>query len=242
MTKIFDLLKQARLPYVITGSHASFQYHHWLFPVANVLELRIYSEDLDSWRRILRADAVHVDEQPPTSKMMKDLDGAVVLSISLTSAIHDRKRILDDLHFESPEDLCLEFLQSFATETALMEILALLLAQRRGLQWEYFCRCLLQARLGREAGILLDVINEHTRQNLMPLAISNLLFEHAGRREDSMRAYFPSTWRVKQALRQQRENDLQITYAQTSQKWGYQVILPRYLMDKLVLDLGYALN
>ncbi|MEK7728058.1 MAG: hypothetical protein AAB354_06550 [candidate division KSB1 bacterium] len=174
MNKTLDRLKQAAFPYVITGSHASFQYHHWLLPVANILEVRIHPEDLSSWVQTLRAETIYVDEKPPTSKMMKDLEGAVVLSKSLTREFYDRKRIIANLCYESPEDLCLEFLKSIATETASMEILALLLAQRRGLQWEYFSTCLLHARLGREAGILLDVINEHTRQSLMPLAISCL--------------------------------------------------------------------
>ncbi len=241
MTDIFARLKQANLPYVITGSHASFQYHHWLFPVANILELRIYPQDLRSWQQNLRAEKTHVAEKPPTSKMLQNLESAVVLSTSLTPEIYNRKRSIAELDYESPEDLCLEFLKPFITETALMEILAVMLAQRQVLEWEYFCGRLLQAQLGHEAGILLDVINEHTRQALMPVAISNLLFERASRREDSTSVYYPSTWRVQQALRQHRESELKVTYAQTSQRWGYKVILPRYLMDKLVLDLSHIL-
>ncbi len=241
MAKIFNKLKTTRLPYVITNSHASYQYHRWLLPVANILELRIRLEDFDLWQQFFQAETIHVSETPPASEMMKRLDLAVVLTKNLTNPIYDHKRTISDLHYESPEDLCLDFLEAAVTETTLMEALALLLTQRQALRWEYFCERVTEMNHSLEAGILLDVINEHTHQGLMPSAITDLLFEHANRHEELKSEYFPFTWRVKQALRQHRENDLAITYAQTSRKWGHKVVLPRYLMDKLVLDLNHVL-
>ena len=241
MNKIFDKLKTARLPYVITNSHASYQYHRWLLPVANILELQIRPEDFDLWQQFFPAEKIYVSETPPTSEMMKRLDLAVVLAKNLTNPIYDHKRTITGVHYESPEDLCLDFLAAALMETTLMEALALLLAQRQNLRWDYFCGRVTAANHSREAGILLDVINEHMHQGFIPSAITDFLFEHANRHEELKSEYFPFTWRVKQALRQHRENDLAITYAQTSRKWGHKVVLPRYLMDKLVLDLNHVL-
>jgi hypothetical protein len=121
-----------------------------------------------------------------------------------------------------------------------MEFLAILLMQRRNFQWQYFYEQVMTLGLTREAGILLEIINEHSQRNLMPQHVIDQLFQSTTGSNAFADSYFPHTWRVKLALKRLIEKDLAITYPRTSRKWGVKVILPRYMMDKLVLDLDYA--
>ena len=121
-----------------------------------------------------------------------------------------------------------------------MEFLAILLIQRRAFQWDYFCKRVTALGLAREAGILLEVINEHTQQSLMLQRVIDQLFHNSVQSAVSENSYYPHTWRVKLALKRNQEKDVAITYPKTSRKSGSKVVLPRYIMDKLVLDLDYA--
>ncbi|GEM_PF-5825693 len=240
ISQIFNKLKTSQRPYVITGSRASVQYHRWLSPVPKIIELRIYPEDYGYWVNLLQGEAIYVSETPPTTELMQGLEIGVLLSKKLHAQIYQNKWSIAGLHYESPEDLCINFLAGLATETPIMELLAILLIQRQAFKWEYFCNKAAASGLAREAGILLEVINEHTQQNLMPLRVIEQLFQSMAKNDGLMDGYFPHTWRVRQALRRGNERDLTITYPRTSRKWGAKVVLPRYIMDKLVLDLDYA--
>lgn len=242
--QIFNRLKTSERPYLITGSQASYCYHRWLSPAPKVIELRIFPEDYEWWKNFLRDAAAHVSDLPPMSNRMENLDSAIILSKNLETSIYQHRRTFADLHYESPEELCLDLLQISIAETTAMESLAIWLVQRQTFQWDYFCEQATVLGLTREAGILLDVVNEHTQQSLMPQFVIDQLFKKtagAGLMND---CYYPHTWRVKLALRRQNENekDLAITYPQTSRKWGIKVVLPRYIMDKLTLDLDYVLR
>jgi hypothetical protein len=240
-SQILDKIGTSRRPYVITGSRASFQYHHWLHPAPKIIELRIYPEDYEYWKDSLQGEAIYVSKIPPTTDMMESLDAAVLLTRNLNAQIYHNKRTFADLHYESPEDLCIEFLQNSVAEITAMETLAIWLVQRLTFRWDYFCEQATVHGLTREGGILLDVINEHTQQSLMPQAVIDRLFCKTGQADGMNDRYYPYTWRVKLALRRQNEKELAVTYPRTSQKWGVKVVLPRYIMDKLVLDLDYAL-
>jgi hypothetical protein len=239
---IFNKLKDSRRPYVITGSHASFQYHHWLYPIPKIVELRIHAEDYDYWMNSLNGEAAYISEIPPTTDVVKNINVAVLLASNLSAQIYHNRRTFSDLHYEAPEDLCVEFLQNLVAEITVMEILAILLAQRHVFRWNYFCEQVAVLGLARDAGILLEVINEHTQQRLMPQTIIDQFFNKIVQAEAMNDRCFPHTWRVKLALKRQNENekDVAVTYPRTSQKWGVKVVLPRYIMDKLVLDLGYS--
>ena len=239
-SQLFNKLKSSQRPYVITGSRASVQYHRWLSPAPQIVELRIYPEDYGYWMNLLQGEAIYVSETPPTTEMMKGLEMGVLLSKKLDAQIYQNNRAFAGLHYESPEDLCIDFLAGLVTETPVMEFLAILLMQRQTFQWEYFCQKATASGLAREAGILLEVINEHTQQNLMPQSVIEQLFQGTVKNDDLMDGYFPHTWRVRLALRRKNERDLTITYPRTSRRWGVKVVLPRYIMDKLVLDLDYA--
>jgi hypothetical protein len=239
-SQLFNKLKTSQRPYVITGSQASFRYHRWLYPVPQIVELRIYSEDYGYWVNLLQGEAVYISETPPTTEMMKSFDVAVLLAKNLNAQICQNQRTMADLRYESAEDLCINFLAGLVTETPIMELLAILLIQRQTFKWEYFCKKAMARGLAREAGILLEVINEHTQQSLMPQSVIAQFFQSMAKNDDLVDGYFPHTWRVRLALKRGNERDLTITYPQTSQKWGVKVVLPRYIMDKLVLDLDYA--
>jgi hypothetical protein len=240
ISRIFNKLKASQRPYVITGSRASIQYHRWLSPVPKIIELRIYPEDYGYWVNLLQGEAIYVSETPPTTELMQGLEMGVLLSKKLDAQIYQNKRSIAGLHYESPEDLCIHFLENLAAEIATMEFFAILLMQRQTFQWEYFCNKAAASGLAREAGILLEVIDEHTQLNLMPQSAIEQLFQNAAKNDNLMDGYFPHTWRVRQALRRGNERDLTITYPRTSRKWRAKVVLPRYIMDKLVLDLDYA--
>ncbi len=239
-SRFFDKLKSSQRPYVITGSRASVQYHQWLSPVPKIVELRIYPEDDGYWMNLLWGEAVYISETPPTTEMMKGLELGVLLSKKLDAQIYQNKRTIAGLHYESPEDLCIHFLGSLVAEIAVMETLAIFLVQRLVFRWDCFGERVTAMGFAREAGILLDVINEHTQQSLMPQTVIDFFFSKAMKVEVSNHGYYPFTWRVRLALKRMNENDIVVTYPKISQKWGVKVVLPRYIMDKLVLDLDYV--
>jgi hypothetical protein len=240
ISQILNKLKNSRRPYVITGSRASVLYHRWLSPVPKIVELRIYPEDHGYWVNLLQSEAVYVSETPPTTEMMNSFDVAVLLKKDLNDAICLNKRTVDDLCYESPEDLCVHFLESLVAEIAAMEFLAVLLVQRLTFRWDYFGDRVTARGFAREAGILLEVINEHTQQSLMPKTAIDFLFNKAMKVGVTNHGYYPFTWRVRLALKRINKNEIGVTYPQTSRKWGVKVVLPRYIMDKLVLDLDYV--
>jgi len=240
ISQISDRLKKSQRPYVITGSRASVQYHRWLSPVPKIIELRIYPEDYAYWMNRLQDETIYVSETPPTTELMQDLEMGVLLSKKLDVQIYQNKRSIAGLHYESPEDLCIQFLGSLVAEIAAMETLAILLVQRLTFRWNYFGERVAARGFAREAGILLEVINEHTQQSLMPKTAIDFLFNKAMKVDVTNHGYYPFTWRVRLALKRINENEIGITYPRTSQKWGVKVVLPRYIMDKLVLDLDYV--
>jgi hypothetical protein len=239
-SQILDKLKKSRRPYVITASQASYRYHRWLSPAPKVIALRIYPDDYEWWRNTLLDETIYVSDAPPTSEMVESHAAAVLLLKSLEPLIYQNRRTYADLHYESPEDLCIEFLTGLITETSIMETLAILLIQRRIFQWDYFCKRVIALGLAREAGILLEIINNHTQQNLMPQAVIDLLFRETTHNDELKQRYYPFTWRVRLSIKRGEEKEIKITYPQVSQKWGIKVVLPLYIMEKLVLDLDYA--
>jgi hypothetical protein len=174
--------------------------------------------------------------------MMKSFEAAVLLKKNLNAEIYRNKRTLADLHYESPEDLCIQFLGSLVAEIAAMEILAIFLVQRLAFRWDYFGERVTAQGFAREAGILLEVINEHTQQSLMPKTAIDFLFTKAMKIDVTNHGYYPFTWRVRLALKRITENEIGVTYPRTSQKWGVKVVLPRYIMEKLVLALDHTLR
>ena len=240
--QIFSRLKSSERPYVITGPQASYRYHRWLSPAPKVIELRIFPEDYEWWKNFLQNEVDFISDFPPTLNGTKNLGTAGLLKKNLSMQIYHNKRTFADLHYESPEDLCLELLQNSIAEITAMETLAILLLQKQTLRWGYFCEQAGVLGVAREAGILLEVINEHTQQSLMPQSVIDRLFRKTAEVGVMKDHYYPHTWRVKLALRRQNEKDLAITYPRTSRKWGIKVVLPRYIMDKLTLDLDYVLR
>jgi len=239
--QIFSRLKSSPRPYVITGSQASYRYHRWLSPAPKVIELRIFPEDYEWWKNFLQNEAAHVSDIPPILTGTKSLDTAILLQGNLDTRIYQNQQAFAGLYYESAEDLCLELLQNSVAEITLMEILAIFLVQRQGFRWDFFCEQATVLNLTRNAGILLDVINEHTQQSLMSQIMSDRLFSKTEKLTTTNGRYYPESWRVKLALRRQNEKDLAITYPRTSRQWEINVVLPRYMMEKLVLDLDYAL-
>jgi len=238
--QIFNRLKNSPRPYVITGSQASYRYHRWLSPAPKVIELRIFPEDYEWWKNFLQNEATHVSDVPPKSNMMENIDAVILLSKNLEASIYQKRRTFADLYYESPEELCIRFLTGLTTETSIMETLAIFLMQRKTFQWDYFCKRVIALGLARETGIFLEIINEHTQQNLMPPAVIDLLFQKTTNDDKLKHCYYPFTWRVKLAIRRGDEKEVKITYPQISRKWGSKVVLPLYIMEKLVLDLDYA--
>jgi hypothetical protein len=240
ISQILGKLKNSQRPYVIAGSQASYRYHRWLSPAPKVIELKIYPEDYEWWKNFLLDEMAYVSDTPPTSGEVENFDVAVLLTKNLEPLIYQNRRNYADLHYESPEDLCIEFLTGLITETSIMETLAILLMQRKTFQWDYFSKRVIALGLAREAGILLEIINGHTQQNLMPQAVIDLLFHETTHNDELKQRCYPFTWRVRLAIKRGEEKEIKITYPQVSQKWGVKVVLPLYIMEKLVLDLDYA--
>ncbi len=164
------LAAQGQLPgdYLIIGPHAGFAYHRWLYPIAKMLHLCVRAEDVARWQTALTPPWV-IHLSPPISDEARAAVRLAILDPSLTDALYARRRILDGLTYISPEDWCVALLKEARTQIAISEVAAVLVAQRRNLDWEYLNSQVAAAELGERFTRIIEMINREADRLLLPL-------------------------------------------------------------------------
>jgi hypothetical protein len=218
---------RAGTPYLVTGPQAAFEYHRWLAPLENLVTLQVYEDDLSAWQPGA-GDECRIFQAPPTAAQVRAAAEAIILDPTLEMERYRRRRTIGGLTFVAPEDLCLDLLARARGETSLGEAAAILVTQRGTLAWDLLLEQAGRRGLVRQLGALLDAINIETTAELAPPKIIREL----GRRVDRMTqplepgVYPPG-----------RHQTIPLSYQPIAERWGVRLVLPPYVIGKVVMDL-----
>ena len=160
-------------PYLITGAQAAYTYHHWLLPIAKVVNLRIPEGDITLWQTAL-AFPWKAFTQTPSLAQVRPATRVAILEPYLSEALHERRVIRKGLAFISVEDVCLQLLVTATTQIALSEIAALLIAQRATLDWAYLLKHTRSLPSGQRLAEIIWAINHEAGRTLLPQEIVGL--------------------------------------------------------------------
>lgn len=214
-------------PYLITGPQAAYAYHRWLTPLENLATLQVYAEDVSAWHQ-LSGRQCHVFGSPPTTTQAQTAPEAIILDPTLTPERHQRRRVTGGLAFIAPEDLCLDLVERARGETSLAEAAAIVIAQRDALAWELLLDQAEERRLARQLGALLDAINAETELDVVPPDVIEALY----RRIDTRRSLLEGT-----VYPPGRHRSVPPRYQPIAERWGVRLVLPRYVIGKVIFDL-----
>lgn len=229
-----EKLVTASYPYLVTGSHAAFQYHHWLSPTPGVTVLRVYEMDTSRWLEYLEGEKVCAFPATPTTRQVAERENAVVLRGNLEPVAYSRRQIKDGICYEPAEDLCIGLLVAAKGQSSLSEVVAILVAQRERLDWKYLIERATASDQAASVGILAELVNQETGRALIPVAVIERLRRQAQRERVS--GIFP-LYRQRRPTWRSRKNMPISTYPETSARWKVPVALPGYVVGKVVFDL-----
>jgi hypothetical protein len=223
----FDEAQGWDAPYLITGPQAAYEYHRWLTPLENLVTLQVYAEEISVWRQMAGKEC-HVFETAPTTVQVSTAPEAIILDATLESERHRRRRVIGELAFVAPEDLCLDLLERARGETSLAEAAAIIVAQREALAWEVLLEQAERRGLARHLGALLDAINTEMEMNLAPLEAIKELGQWVEMMTPPLEqgVYPPG-----------RHRSVPPLYQPIVERWGVHLALPRYVIGKVIMDL-----
>lgn len=215
-------------PYLITGPQAAYAYHQWLTPLENLATLQVYAEDVSTWRQLAGKEC-HVFESPPTTTQVHATPEAIILDPTLTPERHQRRRVIEGLAFVAPEDLCLDLVERARGETSLAEAAAIILTQRDTLDWNTLLDLAERRGLARRLGALLEAINAEMEIDIIPQDVTEALHRRIDpqRPSDEGTVYPPG-----------RHRSVPPQYRPIAERWDIHLALPRYVIGKVIFDLG----
>ena len=152
--------------YLITGAQAAYLYHRWLLPIARVVNFRVPEGDVARWQAALTAPWV-VFIQTPSLTDIRPATRVAILEPHLSDALYRRRVIRNGLSFISPEDMCVQLLATAATQIALAELAALLIAQRDTLDWAYLLKETGSSQPGQRLAEIMWAINHEAGRPLL---------------------------------------------------------------------------
>ena len=219
-------LTQLDRPYLITGPQAAYEYHRWLTPLENVATLQVYTEDVPIWRQV-NGEGCQVFETPPTTAQVQAVKEGIILDPTLEAERYRRRRVIGGLTFIAPEDLCMDLVERARGETSPAEAVAIIIAQRKFLAWDLLLDQAGQRGLARRLGALLEAINVETVS-----VVPSEVIEKLRRRVDSVHTP-PETTTYPAG----RHRAIPFAYQPIAERWGLRLVLPRYVIGKVALDL-----
>lgn len=220
--------------YLVTGSHAAFQHHHWLFPAPGIVALRVYPADLPWWQKHLTVAGVRVSMVPPTRDKVVGGGVIVVQRSDLTRSFHARRQIVQGVSYESAEDLCLNLLAQARGESAYAEVAAILVVKRETLDWVYLIEQAMATKQAVALGILAEITNREAGCELVPQTVIEQLREQTFSHPVNTFPLHPSRRWLRQQAVQGADSGF---YPESNARWRTQVFLPRYVVGKVVFDL-----
>ncbi|MEM2889467.1 MAG: hypothetical protein QXR42_08385 [Candidatus Bathyarchaeia archaeon] len=246
-----------RLLYAITGSHAAYYYHHYMFP-PKVVEIKIESKDEGKWIAFLTDEKtrVFIGDVIETRKIR-----------SYVKLVHSnrpieliRTRTEEGYYVEKPEFLLIELLER-QTQTSITEAVAIILQKKDQLKWygdDGIIKLAGTMGFSRRLGFLLDVINIEARKPVIKGEIIQEIMEDVKGKSDEIFPRDDVFLSRFMELRNKLAHRVLLTREETeelekmkerfegykvlSEKWGLQSILPREIVRKVLEDLGVKLG
>ena len=246
-----------KLPYMITGSHAAYHYHHYMNP-PKVVEVKIEPQDEGKWIAFLTDEKTRVFLGSVIET--RKVKNYVKLMHSSRPIKTVRERMKQGYYIEKPEFLIMELLER-QTQSSIIEAVAIIALNKARIVWSGSNGIVNLAKnlgISRRLGSLLDAINfEAKRPIVKQEIIKNIEKDVVGISDEIFPRdeIFLSRFRelrnklVHQALLTEKEMDTLERakerfegYKELSEKWGIQVILPRDVIRKVLDDLGVDLG
>lgn len=251
------VLVNDKLSYAITGSYAAYYYHRYMVP-AKVLEIKIEPQEEGKWiafltderTRVFTGDIIEVRK---ISNYVKLLHSDRPINLV-------RTKTEEGYYIEKPEFLLMELLER-QTQTSMTEAIAIILQKKDQIKSygdEGIMNLAKHFGLSRRLGFLLDAINFEAHKPVIKAGIIQEIKKDARGKSDEIfprDEIFLSRFRemsnklAHQALltREEMEELKRMKgrfegYKVLSEKWGFQSILPRDVVRKVLEDLGVRLG
>ncbi|MEM2896660.1 MAG: helix-turn-helix domain-containing protein [Candidatus Bathyarchaeia archaeon] len=250
------LLINEKLSYALTGSHAAYYYHRYMFP-PKVFEIKVKPGDEGKWIAFLTDEQTRVFISDVIEK--RKISNYVKLLHSIFPIDLIRAKTKEGYYIERPEFLLIELLER-QTQTSMIEATAIILRKKNELKWFGENGIItLAEKLGisRRFGFLLDAINF---ESIKPLIKEEVIEEVKKNVKGKSSEIFPMDDILYSRLRElrnklvhqalltssEKEELREMTemlegYKSLSEKWGLKVLLPREAIRKVLDDFGVKL-
>lgn len=242
-----------KLPYAVTGSHAAYYYHNYMNPPETV-EMKIHLGDAGKWIAFLTDEKTRVFLGDVIEN--KRISNYVKLLHSNRAIDYTRAKTKKGYYIEKPEFLIIELLER-QSQTGIIEAVAIILTNKTSLSWSGRAGLPDIAKewgVSRRLGFLLDAINmEAGRKIINPKIIEQIGKDVKGKVNDIFPGDEISLDKFKE-LRNKKVHDILLTererletenlekqlegYKILSEKWGMRIMLPRFVIQKILDDLG----
>jgi len=245
------------LSYAMTGSHAAYYYHRYMVP-PRVLEIKIEPRDEGKWIAFLTDERTRVFTGDIIEA--RKISNYVKLLHSARPIDSIRKKTEEGYYIEKPEFLLMELLER-QTQTSIVEAIAIILQEKDKLKWHGSNGLIDLAKesgFSRRLGFLLDAINfESSKSVIEAKIIQDIKGDFRGKsdeifprdeiflsrfrelRNKSMHRALLTTGEIEELTRMKERFE---GYRKLSEKWGFQAILPRDFVRKVLEDLGVRLG
>lgn len=215
-----EKLKKADMPYLLTGSHASYLYTKYAKPAK--IEISVFKKDVESWIAYLKSRdiAIAVDDMPAEGRKI------IHIFTDLTKERLQDKAKQDDLSIEQTERLVILLLKR-KDSFSLSDVYSLLLTQK--ISWSKLIKLAKENNLMEELGILLEILNSEAKRNMFGRQLINRIQRQSQKpkKEFHVKPLKEDLFAVKQ----------EIPYQDMGKKWNINVFIPKALITKIIEDL-----
>jgi len=207
------------LDYYLNGAYAAYQYHRYSAP--GKIDLSVRATQLSTWIALLsgRGTSLSIDNIPAE----KPAENNIHLCSDFDEKFSEQVRVIDGTKYLSPEMLIVSGI--VRANPSIEDVLALLVVQRRKLDWKGMLEVTNAYNATRFLGCILDVLNFESRK---PLYESNLIGKIFKKSNLEARLDFPPsmTARAPEKL-----------YEPITSKWNLRLHLTHALVTKILTDL-----
>ena len=206
------------LDYYLNGAYAAYQYHRYSAP--GRIDLSVRAAQMSTWIALLsgRGTSLSIDDIPAE----KPAENNIYLRSDFEK-FSEHVRVIDGIKYLSPEMLVV--LGIARANPSIEDVLALLVVQRRELDWRGLLEVADAYNATRFLGCILDVLNFESRK---PLYESNLIGRILKQTNLEARLDFPASMRTQPPEK---------LYESIASKWNLRLHLTHALVTKILMDL-----
>lgn len=207
------------MDYYLNGAYAAYQYHRYSAP--GRIDLSVRAAQLSTWVALLsgRGVSLSIDDIPAE----KPAESNIHLRSDFDEKLSEYVRVIDGIKYLSPEMLIV--LGIARGNPSMEDVLALLVVQRKRLDWRGLLEVAEAYGATRFLGCILDVLNFESRR---PLYESDLIRKMFKQSNLEARLDFPDS------MRSQPTEKL---YEPLASKWNLRLHLTHAFVTKILTDL-----